>query len=1095
MPLPLSSGLTIRRRSSLLLATFLAFAFILPPVTAADAAKKTFDIPAGDAIDTLKRAAQQAGVEMMFPAESVRGVKTNPVRGEFTTRAALDRMLNGTQLSVVQDEKTGALSVRHVAAPANPPVRPVAADKKKDNPQAGEDILRLSAFEVRSDPDNSYGALESNSLTSFRMDLDKMPATAQVFTQTFMDDIAATSVEEVLTGYAGTVTANSSNANSSIAMPGDRDGGGGLSIRGTGAGDTKRDGFTGPKSHGRTISGYTDNFGLERVEVVEGPQSILYGAVGGGGVINTVSKRAQFSRQRTTVSVRVDKYGSKRAMLDTNYGVKKVAVRVAAIAMQDRNFRYNLGNDSYGYYTEIAFRLGQNSILRLHTEKTDTWSMHARKPNLDNFLPLGDSRRGKDARYLALTGQLADVNTIWDGGVNYGNLESFAGWWASEHIKDHWSGLVFETKLPWGFSAQVGAIYDELVDNRLDGFNATLVPGRGKTGSGTNPFDGTAYRLPGGNMQDLVQRNRDKGVRVALLHEDEIKFWRIRGHSQTLLGAMGNHQYPGFGGNGITHAYYLADANWNLVINPAQAAEYGRTLFSTDLYVPVQNGIPLRPLHRPTSPRITVNGQNYIRAQRLVTNPAYETPQNFKGVVPNTATGGFAGTFNNNAETHSRYFFGSNFTSWFDGRLTTLVGYGFTNFESLNVSLTPPNTFVKFKYLTGWGVAANYRVYKGLRVYALMNKAAQASGSTDDIIGRPLRTPEADSPDPEFGIKWSTSDNRFAAQLNYNPSTMTRYENKNIGDISFTDIINPDGINRRFGTGSRGQQRVNLDRTLESASLTLTANPLPNWRMRLSAAHNDGKIASDVTYAQLYNDQFYSSGGVVTYKDGTPLLVDPAGANGPRTTPLTLAMINDPANPYAARPNVDSGTITNVTLRTALMTVDPTRGTAATGVAGLPIAQIQYNYTRIFPDDLVTIYKSGEKNTGFNEYAFNFQSNYTFSSGWLKGFSVLNDVQTFWKNRAYYTIYPGAGGATTAAKQTRALYRLPSATVLNLGLSYRHKLWGRFERYSWSTQINVRNAFNHYKVLVLPTAGNGATLNARLSTQPRTIIWTNTFSF
>ena len=72
--------------------------------------------------------------------------------------------------------------------------------------------MQLSAFEVRSEVDNSYGALDSNSLAAFRMDLAKAPATAEVFTQAFMDDIAATSLEEVLTGYAGTVTASSSVA-------------------------------------------------------------------------------------------------------------------------------------------------------------------------------------------------------------------------------------------------------------------------------------------------------------------------------------------------------------------------------------------------------------------------------------------------------------------------------------------------------------------------------------------------------------------------------------------------------------------------------------------------------------------------------------------------------------------------------------------------------------------------------------------------------------------------------------------------------------------------------------------------------------------
>src|SRR6185312_4826357 len=100
--------------------------------------------------------------------------------------------------------------------------------------------------------------------------------------------------------------------------------------------------------------------------------------------------------------------------------------------------------------------------------------------------------------------------------------------------------------------------------------------------------------------------------------------------------------------------------------------------------------------------------------------------------------------------------------------------------------------------------------------------------------------------------------------------------------------------------------------------------------------------------------QFYAtSAGVVTYKDGTPLLVDPAGKGGAKTSQLTLTMINDPANPYYAVPDVSSGSITSTLLRNTLMAVDPLKGTAATGVTGLPITSIQYKFTSPYPDGLV----------------------------------------------------------------------------------------------------------------------------------------------
>ncbi|MBI2496878.1 MAG: hypothetical protein HYV75_02765, partial [Opitutae bacterium] len=79
---------------------------------AAEAAKKNFNLPAGDAAKTLKAFTQQSGEQIVYPVEQVRGVKTNPVAGELDARTALDRMLRDTGLTVVQDGKTGALAVR-----------------------------------------------------------------------------------------------------------------------------------------------------------------------------------------------------------------------------------------------------------------------------------------------------------------------------------------------------------------------------------------------------------------------------------------------------------------------------------------------------------------------------------------------------------------------------------------------------------------------------------------------------------------------------------------------------------------------------------------------------------------------------------------------------------------------------------------------------------------------------------------------------------------------------------------------------------------------------------------------------------------------
>lgn len=94
------------------MALFLLQSVVLVSVTfAANKDKEDFDVPAGDAGGTLKRFAQQAHREIMFPAESVSEIETKALKGEFTVREALDRMLAGTSLRASEDEKTGALVI------------------------------------------------------------------------------------------------------------------------------------------------------------------------------------------------------------------------------------------------------------------------------------------------------------------------------------------------------------------------------------------------------------------------------------------------------------------------------------------------------------------------------------------------------------------------------------------------------------------------------------------------------------------------------------------------------------------------------------------------------------------------------------------------------------------------------------------------------------------------------------------------------------------------------------------------------------------------------------------------------------------------
>jgi len=66
---------------------------------AAEAARRAFDIPRGDAFTTLKQFATQADARLLYSVEDVKGVTTNAVKGSLTAREALRRLVADTPIS------------------------------------------------------------------------------------------------------------------------------------------------------------------------------------------------------------------------------------------------------------------------------------------------------------------------------------------------------------------------------------------------------------------------------------------------------------------------------------------------------------------------------------------------------------------------------------------------------------------------------------------------------------------------------------------------------------------------------------------------------------------------------------------------------------------------------------------------------------------------------------------------------------------------------------------------------------------------------------------------------------------------------------
>jgi iron complex outermembrane receptor protein len=262
-------------------AFFLAVLLTAHPTPAEAAATKgatkIFDVPAGEAISALKRTAQQSGLEIMFPANLVQGVKTNAVKGDYTPAEAFGRLTAGTALTVVWDEKSGALTVkRQSAAPKG-----AAPSDAKTTVAESDPVLKLDTFKV-STTVGTYNESTTSAGSKTPMNMRDVAGTIQVLNASFIEDKRAQSLEDLYPYIVG-MTRESPAAS-------------GFTLRGFTNNSTNTllnnittDGLPG----GASRFGSPTTANVDRVEVLKGPVSVLYGSMNPGGIINIVTKQPQ----------------------------------------------------------------------------------------------------------------------------------------------------------------------------------------------------------------------------------------------------------------------------------------------------------------------------------------------------------------------------------------------------------------------------------------------------------------------------------------------------------------------------------------------------------------------------------------------------------------------------------------------------------------------------------------------------------------------------------------------------------------------------------------------------------------------------------
>src|SRR5688572_14141632 len=116
---------------------------------------------------------------------------------------------------------------------------------------------------------------------------------------------------------------------------------------------------------------YRDLYNLDRVEVLKGPNAMIFGRGGAGGVVNRVSRQANWDSVRE-VSLQGGSWDARRATFDLGEAISDgFAARITGVYEDSGSYRDGFELERKGVNPTVAFALGEATVLRLSYEYYD----------------------------------------------------------------------------------------------------------------------------------------------------------------------------------------------------------------------------------------------------------------------------------------------------------------------------------------------------------------------------------------------------------------------------------------------------------------------------------------------------------------------------------------------------------------------------------------------------------------------------------------------------------------------------------------------------------------------------------------------------
>jgi catecholate siderophore receptor len=345
-----------------------------------------------------------------------------------------------------------------------------------------------------------YGVRATSTATRTNTDIRNIPQALTVISQGQIEDQQLRSIAELLTFVPG-------------ATPG--------------TGESNRDQFT-LRGNNTTADFFVDGirddvqyfrdfYNVDRVEVLKGPNAMIFGRGGGGGVVNRVMKRSTLTSYRKTL-LSTDSVGGVRVTGDFDQPLSAgVGLRLNGLYENGDSFRRHVDLERYGINPTAGVLVGSRTRLDLGYEY-----FHDRRTT-DRGVP---SIAGEPLEHF-------DRTFFGDPGKSYARADVNIARLGIEH--EFAEGLTLRNKTLYGD-------YDKFYQNIFP--NSAVLPATSTLPEGVavGAYNSRNDRRNLFSQTDLVWVNRLAGIDQTLLFGFELGRQKSRNHRQsgTVSGLPGN---------------------------------------------------------------------------------------------------------------------------------------------------------------------------------------------------------------------------------------------------------------------------------------------------------------------------------------------------------------------------------------------------------------------------------------------------------------------------------------------------------------------------------------------------------------------------